>query len=137
MSLFRKHTYVILFLLVAIGLASCHRKPRIDELSDASACYVAELYYRYLAEEKVDKYVSFIGSSEGMPEGYRSQMEDLMKQYLMNVRQSRGGILKAQAAGDSIWGHEAQVFLDVLYGDSTSERVDMLLFFENKQWRIH
>lgn len=136
MSLFHNHTYAAFFLLALVFCSSCHRTPRTDELSDASACYVAELYYGYLANNKVDRYVSLMGSAESATEAYRTQMRELMKDFLARLRQTKGGILKVEAAGDSIWGNEAQVFLDVLYGDSTSERVDMLLFFENKEWRI-
>lgn len=132
----KKYSFAVFLLLALTVFASCHRKPRTDELSDAAACYVAELYYGYLADNKVDKYVSFIGSSEITSEEYCAQMAMLVKEYLANLQQTKGGILKAQAAGDSIWGNEAQVYLDVLYGDSTCERVDMPLFFENNQWRM-
>lgn len=137
MRLFRRQTYLVLFFLAVWVCGSCHRKPRTDELSDASACYVAEIYYGYLKDGKAEEYVSFVGSQDSMPEGYRTQMVDLMKQYVANLQRKKGGILEVQAAGDTIFGNEAQVFLDVLYGDSSSERVDMLLYFENKQWRMY
>jgi len=121
---------IVFFMLC---LASCSTKG--DSLTHDSAQRAAERYYGMLIHGEYEQYVSGIYGFEGMPEDQRSQMVDLMAQFMEGQPEGRK-ILNAVATSDSLQDSVAYVFLDILYGDSTTEHVGLPLVFHREQWWI-
>ena len=70
-----------------------------------------------------------------MPDDMRSQMVDLMAQFMAQQSVNRG-LLRVTATSDTIQDSTAYVYLDILYGDSVSEQVGMPLQFVGDRWRM-
>ncbi len=129
----RRLSFLFLSVVLLVS-ASCHR-PSLDDLSDESARYAAEFYYAMLVEGRFDEYVAAMEHSGEMRPEMRSQMVALMAQFVDDIKMNKGGLVSAKATSDSLSGNEACVFLDVLYADSTQERVAFPMVFQ-QQWKI-
>ena len=119
-----------------LHILCCNRKPRMDRLTHESARYAAECYYAWLIEGRYADCASVILRSDSMGQDFRNQMTDLMAQHAQQIQSQRGGILTATSVSDSLSGNEAQIFLNILYADSTAEQVDMLMVFQDGKWWI-
>ena len=100
------------------------------------ACEAAEHFYNLLAKGDADAYVKNMKSADGMDSLMRSQMVDLMLQFMAEEKETRGGIKGAKATEDSLQDSLAVVLLDVQYGDSTHERVSLPLIYSKSRWWI-
>ena len=110
-------------------LPSCHR-----ELSPSQA---AEEYYGYLIDGNVEAYVSHLHDYNQLDEAYRSQLCDMFRQYLDREQQLRGGLVAAKAVRDTLIDSlQAQVFVDLHFGDSTHEQVSLPLVRTPNGWRL-
>ncbi len=88
-----------------------------------------------LIDGHYDTYVDGLIGSDSMPDDMRSQMIDLLAQFMAQQRVNRE-LLHVSATSDSIQDSTAYVFLDILYGDSVSEQVGMSLQFIDNRWRM-
>lgn len=98
----------------------------------------AQDYYQLLVNGQTRDYVNAISASDTMDSTMYNQMCDLVSQYLAHEDEVHHGLKAATATGDSlnIQDSLATVFLDVTYGDSTTEHISLPLKFHNGMWRI-
>jgi len=126
----RKSAYII---IGALAITACGKRLRGNEALRAAA----EEYYGYLIEGNVDKYVGGIHDYDSLPEEYQSQLCDMMAQYLAYEDRQHGGITHAKATRDTIIDSiHAQVFLDLTYGDSTIEQINVPMILTDDGWKL-
>ena len=95
----------------------------------------AEQYYSYLIKGDTRAYVRHLHDYDDMSEEYRSQLRDMLLQYLDNERQTHGGLLSAKAVRDTLVDSiHAHVFLDIQFADSTCEQVSLPLVRTENGW---
>lgn len=120
----------LIFSLLLCLVSSCKKE-------DKNPCQAAEQYYGYLIKGNVEAYVRHIHDYDQMDEGYRSQLKDMFLQYLDREEQIHGGIVSARALRDTLIDSvEAHVFVEVQFGDSTSEQVSLPLVRTPKGWMM-
>jgi hypothetical protein len=125
-----------LFIPLCIGVAlfaACSQKG--DSLTHDSARQAAERYFTMLIDGRYEEYVDGLVCTDSMPDDMRSQMVDLMAQFMAQQSVNRG-LLRVTATSDTIQDSTAYVYLDILYGDSVSEQVGMPLQFVGDRWRM-
>ena len=128
-----KRILLPIFLGALLCAAACSREG--DRLTHSSARRAAERYFTMLIDGHYDTYVDGLIGSDSMPDDMRSQMIDLLAQFMAQQRVNRE-LLHVSATSDSIQDSTAYVFLDILYGDSVSEQVGMSLQFIDNRWRM-
>ena len=109
---------------------SCGRGDKSEVSRAAEACY------RYLLEGEYDKYVGAIAYSDSMTDSYRSQMVDLVAQFMAREKEKNGGWLSVRALEDTVSGDVANVFLEIVYADSTREEVALPMVRCGNVWKM-
>ncbi|MGN1264056.1 MAG: hypothetical protein ACI4TW_08455 [Prevotella sp.] len=115
---------LLLSMTIAISavLLSCKsdNKSPGDMAADA-----AKGYYDHLLAGRYAEYVSGLSGTDNIPASYHEQLVVNAKQFVAAQRQEHGGISSVnivRAAADSV-SHTADVFLQLCFGDSTSEEI--------------
>ena len=120
-------------LIMLLSIAACRKHG--DALTHASARRAAERYFTMIIDKHYEQFVDGLVGTDSIPDTLRSQMIDLLAQaYEKQANEINKKMLKVSATADSIQDSTAYVFLDVLYGDSTTEQVGMLLLFDGERW---
>ena len=128
----RRTTCIIQIAICLLVIIGCHKPTPHEAVRSA-----AEKYYGYLIEGNVDEYVAAIHDYDEFPEEYRSQLRDMIAQYLANEEKSHGGLIAARALNDTIIDSiQAHVFMEVQFGDSTLEQVFLPLVLTDKGWKM-
>lgn len=127
----RKLIYPI-YIMLALCITSCHKG---DSLTHSSARRAAERYFNMLIDGKYEAYIDGMVDADSMPDDLRSQMADMLAQFCEGQKLNKG-MLSVTATADTIADSAAYVYLDILYGDSTTEQVGMPLLFTDKRWRM-
>lgn len=96
----------------------------------------AENCYEYLQKGKYEKFVGQIAYADSMPEDYRAQMVDLIKEYAAMETARHGKLTEVTATGDTIIGEQAHVYLQITYADSTSEEIGVPMVKVGKKWKM-
>ncbi|MBO4641664.1 MAG: hypothetical protein J5661_02250 [Bacteroidaceae bacterium] len=124
-----------LFLLLTLLSSACRRDK--DAITHERVRQVAEQYFSYLVDGKYDKYVEGMVDADSMPDLYRSQLIDMVAQFVAQQKGNHGGLAFACAMTDSLPDSiHAHVFLDVHFADSTVERIGMPLRYQNGRWKM-
>lgn len=121
---------IALFILMA-----CSGGTDLSEAGSAGARRAAEYFYSLLAEGNGQAYVDNMQEAAEMDSSKYGQFVDLMEQYLYEEKQLRGGILGAKATRETMQDDSiAWVFMDVQFGDSTSEEIFVPLVYTRGRW---
>ncbi len=122
-------------LLVVLFLSACANKegdPRHKEIRE-----VAERSYGHLISSDVDSYLASLYDYSDMPEEYRSQMRDLLAQYVETERKAHKGLMGAIAVGDTILDSlNAVAFVEITFGDDTKETVSLPMRLSDGKWLL-
>lgn len=123
-----------LLLLVSLLLCVSACGDEGDTLSHHSVRQAAERYYGLLS---AGDYEGFAQGIEGTDSLMHLEMADLVAQFIHEQRQARGGIVSASAVSDSIsMDSTAQVFLEILFADSTREQVCLPMILRQDRWMM-
>ena len=119
-------------LLLAMALTACHD----DGLSadQRAARSAAERCYKHLIKGHYDRFVKAMASSDTFSDDYRAQMEDLIHEHAARMEHSHGGLMRVEAVGDTLTGECIQVFLQLTFGDGTSEEVGQPMRCVDGNW---
>lgn len=121
------------FAVVALCLAvACQKSLTPDE----QVRLAAEEYYQCLIEERYDDYVAGMQEADSMSEEYHQQMIALLTEFGARVKKNRGGMVHAEAVGDTLMGDLAHVYVQITYADSTRETVGIPLVRQGETWRM-
>lgn len=129
----RKFILPVAALLV---LSACNGRKYDNE--EQAVCAAAEEYYDYLINGKVDRYMAALHDVDSLPQEYRDQLRDMFLQYIGNEQQEHDGLKSAKAtrcefSADSL---AANAFLDITFGDNTSEQIALPLVRVGKEWKL-
>lgn len=124
----------VLFSVLILSLVSCEKKPTRRE----SARMAAEQYFTYLINGQYESFANCVFTPDSMPEEYRLQLAQAVKQYAENDTRKRGGIQGATVLDDSIFADSTQAIVTVQlkFGDQTLERVQLPLVLTTDGWKM-
>lgn len=119
---------IILFLLTACsgGLTREQRKVR----------RAAERCYTYLQQGQYAEFVNEISYADSMSDEYRAEMVDVIAEFAAIEEQRHGGYINVEAIGDTIIGHQAHVYLQLQYADSTTEEIGLPMVKVGRKWKM-
>lgn len=120
-----------------ICCTSCHRGNGPDAITHKRVREVGQQFYDYLLTGQYEEYVAHMADVDSMSDNMRRQLVVMMQEFAHHQQQQHGGFLSATVVSDSLSDEGyAHVFLDVLFADSTSERVGLPLRYQNGRWRL-
>ena len=104
-------------------------------MTHEAAQKAAVKYYTMLVKGNYKGFVSGYADSEDMPQDYRQEMIDLMKQFMAEGEMPN--LRKVTALSDSLGEDStAYVMLQLQYGDSTLEQIELPLILTEKGWKM-
>ena len=117
-----------LFLLMLFACSNGH-------YTHKAAQKAAVKYYTMLIKGNYKGFVDGYAGSEDLPDSYRKEMGDLMKQFMADGEMPN--LRKVTALSDSLGEDStAYVMLQLQYGDSIFEQIEMPLVLTKKGWRM-
>ncbi len=126
--------FVLLFVAL-LAFWSCSEKKGENEAEKA-----AKVYYGYLIDGKYENYVDAMVGSDSIPESYREQKITMIKQFVAQQKEERGGIQSVNVVRSVIdtvkTSISADVYLEVNFGDSIREEVVMPLILDKGKWKM-
>lgn len=118
--------------MLLLCVAACSSEK--DQYTRRSARLAAERYYDYLLQDNYEAYVNGFLGADSMPQELRTQMVDLMAQYMAD--QKAKGLIDVVATGEELHDSSAFVFLELQYADSIREQMGIPLVFHNERWQL-
>lgn len=126
------HLAAFLFCCVA-----CRRGDGSDAVTHERVRQVAQEYYGYLMAGQYEEYVAHMADVDSMSDDMRQQLVVMVKEFAHIQQHLHGGFASATVVADSLPDSlHAQAFLDVLFADSTQERVGLPLRYQGGRWRL-
>ncbi len=120
------------FLLILI-LCACESE---QEKASRQVRMAAQDYYSaLLIDSEYEEFLSGIVDADSLPEGYRSQLHDMFRQYVAEQNEG-GGVVQVTATADSMNGSHATVFLELMFADSTMEQVSVQMMKADGKWMM-
>jgi len=125
-------------------LACCDRRTSL-EVAQEGAMVAAETYYQSLLDGQYQQFLDGRAGADSLPQGYRQQLMDAYKQFVVQQQKARRGIQKVSAthavadttampgAGGAVYDR-MQVFLLLCFGDSTSEEIVVPMVSRQGLW---
>ena len=121
----------VVLCLLSVVLLACSK----GQLTHKAAQKAAVKYYSMLIKGNYKGFVNGYADSEDLPESYRSEMIDLMKQFMTEGEMPN--LKKVTALSDSLCEDStAYVMLQLQYGDSIFEQIEMPLILTEKGWKM-
>lgn len=122
--------------LLVATVAACGKNdapPRHEQPQDAAMAYYAKLVAGDYAG-----FVDGMESCDSVPEFYREQMVTLIKQHYREEAAANGGLARVEVARTVVVQDTvaANVFLNVTYGDSTTEEIVQPMVWDGRSWRL-
>ena len=92
-------------------------------------------YYTLLIRGKYEKFVDGYADSESLPEDYKRELADMLKQFM--AEGNMPSLRSVAAIGDSLLEDStAYVMLQLNFGDSIQEQIQMPLILKKGKWRM-
>lgn len=128
----RRLVYLFLVIII-IGVASCEN-PTPEEM----ASLAAKGYYEHLAAGEYDAYLQGVAGCDSAPDDYVAQLRLGAQRYVQRCHQLHHGISEVRVSSvkpDSTLSC-TQVFLLLLFADSTREEICVPMVEQNGKWRM-
>ena len=128
---------LLIFMIFMMGLffSSCR-----EEKSDPGylAGIAAKGYYDLLLEGKYKEFVDGYNQSYRLPNGYQDQLLMNAKMFVEQQQDEHKGMVKVNVlnAKADTTHHVADVFLQVVYGDSTKEQIVVPMVEVKDAWKM-
>lgn len=120
-------------MLVAL-LASCSGGDK--PYSHAAARRAAQEYYSYLISGDYDSFAAGIALRDSLYAGMRQELADMSAQFV-HGQSGRNAMVRAVAVDDSLFEDStADVFLELVFADSTRELICLPMVLEGDTWRM-
>lgn len=130
-----KKLLFFIILMIGVGVTSC-KKEEIDPAVVAGN--VAKQYYQYLLDGKYEEFVDGYYQPDSIPGVYREQLITNAKMFVGLQKEVHQGMVKVDVAKASVdtANHVANVFLNIAYGDSTTEEVVVPMVLVDGNWMM-
>lgn len=130
-----KKLLFFMILMIGVGVTSC-KKEEIDPAVVAGN--VAKQYYQYLLDGKYEEFVDGYYQPDSIPGVYREQLITNAKMFVGLQKEVHQGMVKVDVAKASVdtANHVANVFLNIAYGDSTTEEVVVPMVLVDGNWMM-
>lgn len=128
---------IVVPLAVLLVMSACNGRKRYDT-EDQAVCAAAEEYYGYLINGEADRYVAAIHDADSLPQEYRDQLRDMFLQYIGDEQEAHQGLKSAKATRCefSVDSLTASAFVELTFGDNTTEQVALPLVRVGKDWKL-
>ena len=99
---------------------------------------MAKQYYQYLLDGKYEEFVDGYYQPDSIPGVYREQLITNAKMFVGLQKEVHQGMVKVDVAKASVdtANHVANVFLNIAYGDSTTEEVVVPMVLVDGNWMM-
>jgi hypothetical protein len=125
----------IILIFAAIAIVGCGNKRQ--ELTHEGARTAAEHFYSLLINNDSEAYVDGLAGMVSCDSLTRAEMIDVVSQFVKRELDAHNSIASATAVRDTIYADSlAQVFMDVVYGDSTMEHIMLPLVYTGGEWKM-
>ena len=125
----------IVLLLAVVMFAACGNKRQ--ELTHEGARTAAEHFYSMLINGDSESYVDGLAGIVACDSVAREEMLEVVSQYVKRELDAHNGIASATAVRDTIYADSlAQVFMNIVYGDSTAEHIMLPLVYTGGEWKM-
>ena len=130
-----KKLLFFIILMIGVGVTSC-KNEEIDPAVVAGN--VAKQYYQYLLDGKYEEFVDGYYQPDSIPGVYREQLITNAKMFVGLQKEVHQGMVKVDVAKASVdtANHVANVFLNIAYGDSTTEEVVVPMVLVDGNWMM-
>ncbi|MCR5819816.1 MAG: DUF4878 domain-containing protein [Bacteroidaceae bacterium] len=128
-----KTGFTLIIFIIALVLSGCRRRTDAEHKAVRAA---AQEYMEMLKDGEIDDYVAGIVYADSMTGDYMSQMADLLAEHVAMLQAEHGGIKEVRAVADTLLDQHAQVFLEVMFADSTIESIDLPMVKDGKTWKM-
>ncbi len=125
-----------LLALASALLCACWQPKNSAEEARLAVQNLVEMYYGDLVSQRYAQCLDVTSGAETMLPEQRKQMEDALRQYNDAQQKEHGGLAKAEVVDMTIQDNRAEVFVELLYTDSVSERIVVPVVLEDKVWRM-
>ena len=129
---------VLSSVLALLLLGGCISNSGEDSSPEFQASLKAKQCYEALYDGRVETFLNGREHAAEMPQGFRQQLLDGLKQHVREVdREHKGvrGIEVTRAVVDSTLG-VTQVFLCINYGDGSLEEIVVPMVGHDKEWHM-
>lgn len=122
----------ITMIIAALVMASCGKEKK----ADTAAADAAGMYYNKLIDGDYESFVAGMYFSDSIPAGYREQLVSNAKMFMYEQGKAHGGVDTAFALRqqrDSA-ATTAEVFMSIVFNDSSREEIVVPMIEENGFW---
>lgn len=125
----------ILLLLVSLAACSCGNKENPEKAAVEKS---AQEYYAELIGGNYEAYVDNMVGSDSIPANYREQKITMVKQFVAQQKEERGGMLSTSVVRSVLdkTNTSADVYLQICYGDSTNEEIVVPFVKDHGKWKL-
>lgn len=122
----------LFLILAAVSIVACKKDINQEEVVGNAA----KQYYTYLLEGKYEAFVDGCYQKDSIREEYRNQLIDNAKMFVGQQKKEHEGIKSVDIVSAKIdtASHTANVFLNLHYGDKTSEQVVLPMIEKENLW---
>lgn len=125
----------LILIFAAIAIVGCGNKRQ--ELTHEGARTAAEHFYSMLINGDSEAYVYGLAGMAHSDSLTRAEMIDVVSQFVKRELDAHQGIVSAVAVRDTIYADSlAQVFMNIAYGDSTTEHTMIPLVYTGGEWKM-
>ena len=118
-------------------MLACCEKPR-GASPEEQVMTAAETYYSYLVNEQPDSFLKGRYGMDNIPESFRKALINRYKQFADDQKKNHGGIVKIKATNvkDDSLLQLTQVFLNLIFADSTREEIVIPMVKDGDTWKM-